>query len=237
MRIRTPGWWIADYIYGAWLHLRAPWMRVPKHYRLGDPSKPVVLILPGVYEDWSFLAEICDRLNRAGYRVSVVRGLGYNLLPIAETAARLVRALSRLDTPRAGRVIVAHSKGGLVGKQLMIAAKRDLGILGMVAIATPFRGSRYARYVLDPYLRTFMPTNETILALGAESSVNADIVSVYGTFDPHVPDGSDLDGATNVSLEVHGHFRILRAPQTHDAVEDAVGRLTQKNSARLSCDR
>jgi pimeloyl-ACP methyl ester carboxylesterase len=230
--LRKAYWWAADYLYGGWMHVRALSLHVPKHYRLGDADKPIILILPGVYETWSFLKPVADRLNEAGYRVSVVRGLGYNLLPIVETAARLNRALRRLDTPRAGRILVAHSKGGLVGKQLMIMSGRELRIRGLIAIATPFQGSRYARFVLDPYLRTFMPTNETIVALGAEASVNAEIVSVFGAFDPHVPDGSELTGAKNVPLDVAGHFRILRAPETLDAVEQAAVSLAESVPSR-----
>ncbi|GAB3615724.1 hypothetical protein GCM10027416_02810 [Okibacterium endophyticum] len=234
--LKKPGWWALDYAYSGWLHLRAPSRTVPRHYRLGDPNKPVILVIPGVYETWSFLQPITDRLNQNGYRVSVVHGLGYNLLPIVETAARIERALRRLDTPRAGRVILAHSKGGLVGKQLMVTSRDDLGIRRLIAICTPFTGSRYARYVLDPYLRTFSPKDETILSLSAEDSVNNDIVSVFGSFDPHVPDGSVLEGATNVRLRVPGHFRILGAVETRDAVEDALKPLTAEDRRSVGRD-
>ena len=46
-------------------------------------------------------------------------------------------------------------------------------------------------------------------------SVNGRIVSVFGHFDPHIPDGSALDGATNVLVPASGHFRVLGSRQTH----------------------
>ena len=71
-----------------------------------------------------------------------------------------------------------------------------------------------------------MPTDETIVMLGRESSVNGRIVSVFGQYDPHIPDGSALDGATNVRVPAFGHFRLLGAPETHRAVIEGVELLT-----------
>lgn len=204
------------------LHVAAPFRHFPKRWRHGDPDKPVILLVPGVYETWPFLEPIAERLHRQGYRITVVRGLGYNTEPIVDTASRLARALGRGPVPRAGRVILAHSKGGLIGKQLLLGHGDDLGIRAVIAIASPFAGSRYARYLLDPRLRAFVPGDATILALSAHAEANAKIASIYGPFDPHVPDGSVLAGATNLPVDVSGHFRILRAPVTRDAVEQAL---------------
>jgi len=84
---------------------------------------------------------------------------------------------------------------------------------GMLAVATPFGGSVYARFMLAPSLRIFSPKNSTIRALGLEEAVNSRIVSVYGKFDPHIPARSELAGAKNVELNTGGHFRILANPR------------------------
>ncbi len=83
----------------------------------------------------------------------------------------------------------------------------------MLAVATPFGGSVYARFMLAPSLRIFAPGNATIRALDLEEAVNARIVSVYGSFDPHIPARSELAGAKNVELDTGGHFRILANPR------------------------
>ncbi|HEV7849028.1 MAG TPA: hypothetical protein VGO88_06855 [Mycetocola sp.] len=226
------GVWAVDYIDAGVMHTRSmlTW-RVPRSFGEGEPGKPTIVLVPGVYERWSFLRPIAERLNAAGYPVSVVHGLGYNRRPIVETSERLARALSRVSANPAGRLIVAHSKGGLVGKHMLVSSSEELHLLGLVAVCTPFAGSRYARYVLGQTLRAFIPTNETIVSLGSNWSVNSRIVSIFGGFDPHVPDGSVLTGATNVQLPVNGHFRILHQPETLQAVSEAVDLLVRSSEA------
>jgi hypothetical protein len=224
------------------------------------PELPEIVLLPGVYEHWTFLRPLGDALSRAGYRVRTVHGLGTNRRGIAETSERLGRALARTRPPAAGRVIVAHSKGGLIAKHLLVASGAavaaavegaaggdpavdaatagpsptttgevaPLGLLGLVAVCTPFRGSRLASLLLDPSVRALLPSDETIVLLGRETSVNGRIVSIFGPFDPHIPDGSMLEGATNVRVPAAGHFRVLGAPVTHRAVLDAVQLLSAR---------
>ena len=105
--------------------------------------------------------------------------------------------------------------------------ERPLGLLGLVAVATPFGGSRLAGLFIVPSIRAFRPRNATIVMLGRESSVNGRIVSVFGPFDPHIPEGSALDGATNVRVPMAGHFRVLGSPATHRAVIDGIARLAR----------
>lgn len=235
-RLSAVGWWALDYAYAARRQLSVfGARRSPPRWLNGDPAKPEIVLLPGVYEHWSFLRPLGDTLNAAGHRVVVVHGLGANRLPIAETAARLERALARVPAPAAGRVIVGHSKGGLVGKHLMVgdaggSAADALGVRGVVAVCTPFAGARRARLFRDPSIRALLPSDETIVMLGSAASVNSRIVSVFGTYDPHVPDGSVLDGATNVRVPVAGHFRILGAPETALAVLDGIALLTSPTS-------
>lgn len=222
-------WWALDYLDAARQHLRVlSFPKTPERWSTGDGGKPTILLLPGVYEHWSFMTPLGDDLSRHGYRVQVVHGLGANLLGIFETAARITRALERTRTPAAGFVMVAHSKGGLIGKRMLLGdADRKLGLLGVVAIATPFGGSRLARYLLDPGLREFLPDGATIMELTDAVSSDSQIVSVFGTFDPHLPEGSVLAGATNVQVPVAGHFRILAAPETLAAVVAGVASLSK----------
>ncbi|GAA1058783.1 alpha/beta hydrolase [Agromyces bracchium] len=225
-------WWARDYVYAGirQLAIVVQGWNPPARWRRGREDLPEVLLLPGIYEHWSFLRPLGDALNGAGYRVRVVHGMGTNRRGIAETAKRLGRAIERRPAPDSGRVIVAHSKGGLVAKQLLVSeadasAGEPHGVVGLVAVATPFAGSRMARLILDPSVRALLPSDETIVLLGRAASVNARIVSVFGRFDPHIPDGSLLEGATNIRVPVSGHFRILGAVETHRAVLEGVARL------------
>lgn len=225
------GAFAVDYAIAGWVQVRAVVTRnAPDRYRRGDPTKPTIVLVPGVYETWLFMKPVADLLNERGYPVAVVRGLGYNRRPIADTSTRLAAALSRRPAPPAGRIVVAHSKGGLVGKHLMLTAGERLDVRGMVAACTPFAGSRWARWLLDPSLRAFLPTDSTIVSLSKQADINARIVSIYPTVDQHVPDGSQLAGATNVEIDVPGHFRLISHPlglaAILDGVESLVAELT-----------
>jgi hypothetical protein len=260
-------WWAADYLYAGRRQLAVlslPWSigrprPIPAAWRQGDPGLPEVYLVPGVYEHWTFLRPLGDALAAAGHRVRVVHGLGVNRRSIPDTADRLERMLADTPAPSAGIVLVAHSKGGLIGKHVLVtsgaaieAAKaadagedptdaaaaatprtgtRPLGLLGMVAVATPFAGARRARIFVDPSIRAFLPDDETIVMLGRETSINGRIVSIYGPFDPHIPEGSALDGATNIAVPAAGHFRVLAAPSTHRAVLDGIALLGQRDGA------
>lgn len=206
---RRLAWWAADYAYALRWQLAAALDRTdPQRYATG-PLAPVV-VLPGVYETWRFLHPLVRALHERGHPVHVITALQGNRAPVRDGAAIVASELERLDLQHA--VLAAHSKGGLIGKQVMLslAGRR---VRGMVAVATPFGGSRYGRFMLGATLRAFSPRDATIVALTASADVNARIVSVYPAFDPHIPEGSELDGAKNVPLATGGHFRVLADPR------------------------
>ena len=88
---------------------------VPASYAVGT-RRPVV-ILPGVYETWRFLRPIADELSRRGHPVHVMHSMGINRDAIPLTAQRVADEVAALDLR--GVALVAHSKGGLIGKHLL----------------------------------------------------------------------------------------------------------------------
>lgn len=184
----------------------------PRGFAEGDGSQAPVLIIPGVYEPWRFMLPLIRDLHGRGHPVHVVDPLRDNRVPVA-TGARLVdeyldaRGLEDV-------VIVAHSKGGLIGKHVMSFGASAPRVRAMVAVSTPFGGSRYARFLLGSTLRSFSPRDATLSLLARSLDVNSRIVSVFPRFDPHIPEGSELAGARNVRVETGGHFRILAHPRT-----------------------
>jgi pimeloyl-ACP methyl ester carboxylesterase len=180
----------------------------PDDYTDGDRT-PIV-VLPGVYETWRFLHPLVRALHGRGHPVHVITALQGNRVPVTEGARIVIAQLERLDLRDV--VIAAHSKGGLIGKQVMLAAAGER-VRGMVAVATPFGGSRYGRLMLGATLRAFSPRDATIRSLAASAEANARIVSVFPAFDPHIPEGSALHGAKNVRLATGGHFRVLADPR------------------------
>ncbi|MGZ0067776.1 esterase/lipase family protein [Microbacterium arborescens] len=208
--MRNAAWWIADYAYAVVWQVRAFFSRTdPGDFGSGE-GRPIV-VLPGVYETWRFLQPLITELHDRGHPVHVITALGRNRWPVPRAAGHVAEYLRQHDLDDV--VIVAHSKGGLVGKQVMADAAVGSRVRGMVAVASPFAGSVYGRLMLVPTLRAFSPSAPGILALAREAAPNAHIVSVYGEFDPHIPGGSELEGARNVRLDTGGHFRILAHPR------------------------
>lgn len=213
------GWyWAADYRYAARRQVLSLAERIPSSYAEGRLA-PVVLIA-GVMEPWTLLRPIADRLNGVGHPIHVVPDLAYNLGAIEEAAGHVQRLIVERDL--SGVVLVAHSKGGLVGKRVL--AMDEAGRVDrLIAIATPFAGSRLANLVPLRSIRALRPSDPTIRELAAHADVNRRITSIYPAFDPHVPDGSVLLGAANVPLAAMGHFRVLDDPAALDAVVAAAG--------------
>lgn len=178
---------------------------VPVRYAGGE-RRPVLLV-PGVYETWHYLRLVADALSDAGHPVFTVPGLGFNHRPIPQSADIVWRRIRELDLR--GLAIVAHSKGGLIGKHVLARDDVEQRVDRVVAVATPFAGSRMAYYALPRAMREFRPDHPVISGLVTEQRVNARIVSIAPRWDPHIPDGSTLPGARNVTLPVIGHFRIL----------------------------
>ncbi|TQL52664.1 esterase/lipase family protein [Subtercola boreus] len=214
-------WWALDYVYAAEWQARAVLSRAEPGRYLGGELRPV-LVIPGIFETWQFMRPMIEALHSAGHPVHVVTALQNNRVPLDE-AARIVAAhLTERDL--ADVVIVAHSKGGLVGKSVMLQGPAAARIDGMVAVAAPFGGSRYARFLPLRSLRAFRASDAGLSALARDLRVNARILSVFGVFDPHIPEGSALAGAENLRLDTGGHFRVLADPRTVAAVLERAAR-------------
>lgn len=227
-RVRRGWWaWTTDYAYVAWRQARGLLTR-PDPDDLSSGTRTPVVLLPGIYETWFFLEPLARVLHDAGHPVVTVPGLRWNVSDL-ETSARLV-AEHLAETAPGPVVLVAHSKGGLVGKALMSLPGTGHDVVGMVTVNTPFSGSVYATYFPSRPVRALSPRFPAMRELAREVATNSRIVSVYGLFDPHVPGGSPLTGATNVQLPVRGHFRTVAHPAVQRAVLDHVARLDQTHA-------
>lgn len=174
-------------------------------------GRPVVLV-PGVYEAWTFLRPLARRLNARGLQVHAVPGLGFNRAPVARQAAVLGRFLEERDLRDV--LLVAHSKGGLIGKLAMLRHDPTRRVTRMISLNTPYQGSMLAWVFPTPAVLAFRPTAHTLRALAAERSVDDRITVVRSTWDPHIPAGSSLhaDADADAVLTTPGHFRPLADP-------------------------
>ena len=163
--LRNAGSWLLDYRYALAAQARAALSRAqPTDFTAGERAP--VLIIPGIYESWHFMRPLIDALHANGHPVHVVAPLRHNRRPVVHSAELVAEHLNGLGLD--GVVIVAHSKGGLIGKYLMTRLDPGDRVERMIAISTPFSGSRYARYLPVPSLRIFSGRDPALRALGAD---------------------------------------------------------------------
>ncbi|MES2172064.1 MAG: alpha/beta hydrolase [Actinomycetota bacterium] len=190
-----------------------------ERYPGGD--KAPVLLLPGVYETWQFLRPVADYLYGLGHPIHTLPQLGCNRKRIAESAALAEVYLESHDLR--GVILVAHSKGGIIGKRMMVTDDATGRIAQLIAVCSPFAGSSLARFAPNPALRAFHPRNALLLELAQERAVNARITSIYSRLDPLIPGGSRLEGATNIELPMVGHFLPLASMRLFCEIGRVVG--------------
>lgn len=204
-------YWIIDYyylIYGKLL------MRIyknpPRHYLdyVIKGKNPIILI-PGISNKWGFLKKLGDSLSLAGHPVYISHLLGPNLLDIP-TSAKIIREI--IDKNNLKKVIIiGHSKGGLIGKYLLMHSNKDNRINCLIAIAAPFSGSDIVNYLPHKFFKELLPKSKIITEINSNSKVNSKIISIMPIFDNHVwsNKGSHLEGAKNVTIPIKGHHKIV----------------------------
>lgn len=207
--------WAADYAYVVRQQAVALLgHRDPARYASG--TRTPVLLVPGIYETWAFLEPLARALHDAGHPVHTVPALGFNQHGLAASAALVEDRIDALGLDRV--ILVAHSKGGLIGKHVMALPRGADRVVGLVALNTPFGGSVYATWFPARPVRALAPRHPDLVALGREVVPHPRIVSVFARFDPHVPGGSVLPGAVNVPLPQMGHFRVVGMPAVQRTV-------------------
>ncbi len=189
--------WVQDYAhlfrYGTIMYFRRT---PPKHY-LGHvvEGKAPVIILPGIFGRWAFLKPLADHISLLGHPVYIVPKLGNNIadIPVSAKKVREIIIENKLEEV----VLVAHSKGGLISKYVLVHENADDRVKGLVAIATPFHGSELARFVPHYSLQELKTDSEIIKYIAAHTEVNGKIVSIIPSYDNHVwhDKGSELEGA------------------------------------------
>lgn len=194
------------------------------------PGRAPVLLLPGILETWDFLRPLAEPLAARGHPIHVVTALRRNWGSIPEMARRVEDYLESADLRDV--VVVAHSKGGLIAKSVMTGPS-GRRVVALVAINTPFGGSTHARLVPVRAVRAFLPTDAVLASLSGQVAVNERITSVASRWDPHIPRGCYLAGATNITVRTRGHFRVLRDRRLAGLVLDAVERAVPRRDGPL----
>jgi triacylglycerol lipase len=226
----------------------------PAHY-LGHtfPNKAPIILIPGILGRWGYMKPVGDRLSLRGHPVHIVPELGLNIYSIPSSAkmlrALIVHAIPKLGhrVPKVergsravrrllekknikGAIIVAHSKGGLIGKYLLAHHNADGRVRGMVTVSAPFSGSSIAKLVPHDSFQELRTDSEILLDLERHRAANHKIISIYPAYDTHIwaPSGSYLEGALeNAEVPVGGHNSLFNNKKIQKAILKAVETLSK----------
>ncbi|PCI30840.1 hypothetical protein COB52_00715 [Candidatus Kaiserbacteria bacterium] len=225
----------------------------PKHYLdfIRKGKAPVILI-PGILGKWGFMKYLGDAISKQGHPVYIVPKLGYNIYNIP-TSAKTLRSLLVHIIPKkghippkvsrgsdaireiitkhglSGAVLVAHSKGGLIGKYLLTHNNEDNRVLGMVSIATPFSGSAMAKLIPHDSFAELRTDSKIITDLENRQEVNRKIISIIPEYDNHIwaEQGSFLNKALeNIKVPISGHHKVLFNKKVLETVLSSIRKIT-----------
>jgi pimeloyl-ACP methyl ester carboxylesterase len=200
--------WIVDYAHiGRHLGKMYVHRNPPEHY-LGHivPGKEPVILLAGISNTWRSLKKIGDKISLEGHPVYIIPQLSRGFTSIPDSAKIVEDIID--ENGLKNIIIVAHSKGGLIGKYLLIHDRR---VKKLIAIATPFAGSTIVKFIPHKSFKELSPKSQIIADLSSHPEVNKNITSIIPAFDNHVfPKGSSyLSGGKNIKINVAGHHKIL----------------------------
>ena len=201
----------------------------PKHYlSYVKNGKVPVIILPGLGGRWGFYKPTADHISLLGHPVYIIPKLGNNYKDIP-TSAKKVREVIEENNLK-NIVIVAHSKGGLISKYLLIHEDPEKRVKGVIAIATPFHGSSMARFIPHSSFRELTPESKIILDLKKHTEINKKIVSIIPSYDNLVwhPEGSLLEGAMqNINVDVAGHNLVANDKLVRNKIIECIEKITK----------
>ncbi|WP_312348433.1 hypothetical protein [Actinomyces sp.] len=169
----------------------------------------VALGLPGIWEDWRHFHVWAQELHDAGWDVHLLESLGDMTAPVPDLAGLVAEHLHFHDLHDV--VLFAHSKGGLVGKAVMLGPEGDR-VRGLIACATPFNGAPITQLLPTSELSELSPHSPTIAELSAEREVDSRIIQVEAEWDQSVPP-SPLPGVRHITLPITGHSAMLSSPE------------------------
>lgn len=202
--------------------------QVPSSY-LNSPKKEKnpVFVIHGYLASWRITKKIADDISSKGYSVYVFPQLGRNTKSFPESLEIIEDVIEKNKLKEI--IIVGYSKGGLIGKSLLIKQKNTDKIKGLITVATPFYGSKFANYFKFLKSNEFYPDNKLIKDLLADEEVNNKIIAISSSHDSAIihEKKATLPGARkNISVNTFGHVGIVLDKETRKKVIESVEELS-----------
>ena len=134
-RLRKALWWAEDYLYAARRQaaiLQLPWAigrhrPTPEGWDKGSDDLPEVVLLPGVYEHWTFMRPLGDALSKAGVPLFAYGNfltVAINFLILAFIIFLMVRQINRLKRQEPAPAAPAVNEELMVLREIRDAVRR-----------------------------------------------------------------------------------------------------------------
>ena len=210
---------LQDYKYLVKAQFKTINTQVPHEWRHKENPKADIVLIAGLYERWTFLKPLGEKLHQLGYRIHRVEAIRRNKQSIPSEADKLHAYLTKNQLEDV--IVISHSKGGLVALYSMLEHYPTSKIIKLIAIAAPFSGSNMGRLVRVASVKELLPKSKLIKYLNNElSNKPLDVVSVFPNYDNHVwhQKGSILDFAENIEISGAGHHKVLADEDLHKRI-------------------
>lgn len=222
--------WLIDYVsFTRGTILSYLYVNAPHNYKPQTQTvKPPVILLSGLAERWGFLKTIGDFIAKNDYPVYIVPKLKSNFKTVSESAVIINEIIEKNNLQNV--IIIGHSKGGTIGKYMLLHNNQKERILGVIAIATPFKGTLLCRIIPHKAYNEFIPQAQLVKMLQRDVKYNHKIISIAPQWDNHIwpQNGSYLEGAENITLTINGHHRILFQKELQRTLLYSLEKLTKK---------
>ncbi len=229
--MKSAAYWLIDSLYLFNGRVKMFFHRNPPKHYLGYvvKGKNPVILLPGITNKWGFIKNLGDKISLVGHPVYIVPKLGYNLHDIPKSAKIVAELIEEKNLKNV--IIVGHSKGGVIGRYLMIYNNKGGGVKGVVAIASPFSGSRLLNLFPHKAFSELHEDSSLMKKLMTHKEVNGNIISIFPVFDNLIlsSQGSYLEGAENIEIkETKGHHKIIFDKKVMELVLTSIEKLSKK---------
>lgn len=216
--------WVRDYFYAICKHIFV-YKPIENSLLKIKKNKAPIILIPGLFEKHNFLENISDALSLLGHPIYTVDSLGRNTKTIKDSA-KLVDSLIK-EKKLENIIILAHSKGGLIGKYVLAFNNKNDRIKKLITIATPWEGSWLFKLYLHKSFKELRPNSEIIEELRKHEEVNNKIVSIFGKSDNVIlpVKSCRLNGAKNIKVNIHGHHKILFDKKVQEIVISEIDKI------------
>lgn len=168
-------------------------------------------MIHGLNGRWVSLKKIGDAVHELGFKVHIIKRLGYNLKPIPEGAADVSKYIKSNNLKKV--ILIGHSKGAIDAIYVLKDPEIDQRIRKVIIIAGPLKGLFFSR---------FTPTageldSESDFMKRYKKGIDSQkIVNIYPSVDDMVIPNTSLqwEEVMNMKIDIYGHIRVVEADET-----------------------